>query len=125
MELQECIPLDPIIHHLFKPQLIPGVTGNFCWKLPDLLDHETHLKKIEEFLHKMKPNFDSMQNNQKNSLRSFLYVYAGIFGSKNMQVKSLDISMGSELTIGAGTGKSVHIAVRISSSIYVGIQLCI
>lgn len=104
MDLQDSIPLEPIIKSLFKPPLISGVTGKFSWKLPELLDHEFHLKKIEELLHRIKPNFDSLQSNQKNSLRSFLYVFSGIFGTVNVNVRSLDISMGSELTIGAGTG---------------------
>lgn len=65
-----------------------------------MLDHDTHLKKVEVFLHQIRPDFDALQNNQKNSLRSFLYVFSGIFGSTNLPVKSMMISMGSELTIG-------------------------
>lgn len=117
VDLQETIPLDAIIQDLFKPSLTPGVSGTFCWKLPNLLDHETHVRKIEEFLHKIKPNFDGMMSNQKNSLRSFLYVFAGIFGSKNLNVQSLDISMGSELSIGAGTGSSASFAVCLAGAL--------
>lgn len=104
VDLEDTIPLEPVVQALFKPQLVQSVTGTFCYKLPHLLDHDLHLEKVEELLHRIKPNFDSLQSNQKNSLRSFLYVFSGIFGCKNYSVKSLNISMGSELTIGAGTG---------------------
>ncbi|XP_053616862.1 mevalonate kinase [Plodia interpunctella] len=115
--LQEDIPLTPTIQSLFNPQLSPSVSGKFSWRLPDKLDHDTHLKKVEEFLHKIRPNFDSLPNNQKNSLRSFLYVFSGIFGSTKLQVKSMDISMGSELTIGAGTGSSASFAVCLAGAL--------
>lgn len=65
----------------------------------------------------IKPNFDSLQSNQKNSLRSFLYVFSGIFGSTKLPVKSMDISMGSELTIGAGTGSSASFAVCLAGAL--------
>lgn len=115
--LQETIPLNPTVKALFNPQLCHGVTGKFSWKIPGHLDHDNHLRKVNEFLHKIKPNFDELPNNQKNSLRSFLYMFSGIFGSTNLQVKSMDISMGSELTIGAGTGSSASFAVCLAGAL--------
>ncbi|KAI5634200.1 mevalonate kinase [Phthorimaea operculella] len=117
VELQEMVPLEPIVKNLFHPQLAPGLSGKFHWRLPDKLDHDTHLRRVDEFLHIMKPNFDSLQNNQKNSLRSFLYVFSGIFGSTNLPVRGMDISMGSELTIGAGTGSSASFAVCLAGAL--------
>lgn len=84
--LQETIPLNPTVKALFNPPLCAGVTGKFTWKIPGKLDHDCHLRKVNEFLRMMKPNFDELPNNQKNSLRSFLYMYSGIFGSTNVQV---------------------------------------
>ncbi|KAI8441834.1 hypothetical protein MSG28_005520 [Choristoneura fumiferana] len=115
--LQETIPLNPTVKALFNPPLCAGVTGKFTWKIPGKLDHDCHLRKVNEFLHMMKPNFDELPSNQKNSLRSFLYMYSGIFGSTNVQIKSMDISMGSELTIGAGTGSSASFAVCLAGAL--------
>ncbi|XP_028170346.1 mevalonate kinase [Ostrinia furnacalis] len=117
VDLQEVIPLAPTVKALFCPRLLPGITGKFSWRLPDKLDHDLHLKRVEEFLHIIKPNFDTLPSNQKNSLRSFLYMFSGIFGSTNMPVKSMDISMGSELTIGAGTGSSASFAVCLAGAL--------
>ncbi|KAG7303238.1 hypothetical protein JYU34_011705 [Plutella xylostella] len=117
VSLLETLPLRAIVEHLFHPTLIHGVTGKFSWRLPEMLDHDTHLKKVEVFLHQIRPDFDGLQNNQKNSLRSFLYVFSGIFGSTNLPVKSMMISMGSELTIGAGTGSSASFAVCLAGAL--------
>ncbi|XP_049879526.1 mevalonate kinase isoform X2 [Pectinophora gossypiella] len=117
VELQENIPLAPTVKSLFHPKLAPGIAGKFHWKLPDKLDHDAHLLKVDEFLHIIKPNFDNLQSNQKNSLRSFLYVFSGIFGSTNLPVRSMNISMGSELTIGAGTGSSASFAVCLTGAL--------
>ncbi|KAJ8711255.1 hypothetical protein PYW07_008497 [Mythimna separata] len=115
--LEETLPLEPTVKSLFHPKLAPGITGKFSWRLPDKLDHDNHLRRVDEFLHLIKPNFDALQNNQKNSLRSFLYVYSGIFGSTNLPVRSLEISLGSELTIGAGTGSSASFAVCLAGAL--------
>ncbi|GBP62935.1 Mevalonate kinase [Eumeta japonica] len=117
VDLQETLPLEPVVSKLFKPPLAPGITGKFSWHLPDKLDHDTHLGKVDELLHEIKPNFDILPNNQKNSLRSFLYVFSGIFGSTNLAIRSLDIAMGSELTIGAGTGSSASFAVCLAGAL--------
>ncbi|KAJ0173318.1 hypothetical protein K1T71_011494 [Dendrolimus kikuchii] len=117
VDLQETIPLEPTIKSLFNPKLAPGITGKFSWRLPDKIDHEYHLRKVDEFLHLIKPNFDTLPNNQKNSLRSFLYVFSGIFGSTYLPVKAMEISMGSELTIGAGTGSSASFAVCLAGAL--------
>lgn len=117
VDLHETIPLQPTIKSLFNPRLAPGITGKFSWRLPDKIDHEYHLRKVDDFLHAIKPNFDALPNNQKNSLRSFLYVFSGIFGSTYLPVKAMDISMGSELTIGAGTGSSASFAVCLAGAL--------
>ncbi|XP_028028367.1 mevalonate kinase [Bombyx mandarina] len=117
VDLQETIPLEPTVKSLFHPKLAPGITGKFSWRLPHKIDHDYHLRRVEEYLHLIKPNFDSLPNNQKNSLRSFLYVFSGIFGSTYLPVKSMDISMGSELTIGAGTGSSASFAVCLAGAL--------
>ncbi|XP_030040227.2 mevalonate kinase [Manduca sexta] len=117
VDLQEVIPLEPTVKSLFNPKLAPGITGKFSWRLPDKIDHEYHLRRVDEFLHLIKPNFDSLQSNQKNSLRSFLYVFSGIFGSTHLPVRSMEISMGSELTIGAGTGSSASFAVCLAGAL--------
>lgn len=115
--LEETLPLGLTVNSLFQPKLASGITGKFSWKMPDKLDHENHLRRVDEFLHIIKPNFDSLQNNQKNSLRSFLYVFSGIFGSTSLPVKSMEISLGSELTIGAGTGSSASFAVCLAGAL--------
>lgn len=115
--LEETLPLEPTVRILFHPKLEPGITGKFSWRLPDKIDHESHLRRVDEFLHQIRPNFDALQNNQKNSLRSFLYVFSGIFGSTTLPVKSMEISLGSELTIGAGTGSSASFAVCLAGAL--------
>lgn len=117
VELQDTIPLEPILNSLFNPKLANGITGKFSWRLPERLDHEHHLKRVDEFLHIIKPNFDALPNNQKNALRSFLYVFSGIFGSTSLPVRAMEISMGSELTIGAGTGSSASFAVCLAGAL--------
>ncbi|XP_059054838.1 uncharacterized protein LOC131848895 [Achroia grisella] len=117
VDLQETLPLKPMVQALFNPQLSPNITGKFSWRLPDKLNHDKHLRKVEDLLHIIKPNFDTLQNNQKNSLRSFLYLFSGIYGSTHLPVKSMNISMGSELTIGAGTGSSASFAVCLAGAL--------
>ncbi|CAH0402876.1 unnamed protein product [Chilo suppressalis] len=117
VELQETIPLTPTIKALFCPRLLQDISGKFSWKMPDKLDHDQHLRRVEEFLHIIKPNFDVLPSNQKNSLRVFLYMFSGIFGSTDIRVKSLDISIGTELTIGAGTGSSASFAVCLAGAL--------
>ncbi|KAL4715292.1 hypothetical protein ACJJTC_010862, partial [Scirpophaga incertulas] len=117
VELQEIVPLAPVVQALFCPRLLPDISGKFSWRLPDKLDHGYHLRKVDDFLHQQKPDFDSLKSNQKNSLRGFLYLFAGIIGSTNLAVKSLDISIGSELTIGAGTGSSASFAVCLAGAL--------
>lgn len=117
VDLQDVIPLEPTIKALFSPKLAPGITGKFSWRIPSKLDHEYHLRRVEDFLHIIKPNFDNLPNNQKNSLRSFLYIFSGIFGSTYLPVKTMEISMGSELTIGAGTGSSASFAVCLAGAL--------
>ncbi|CAG9791273.1 unnamed protein product [Diatraea saccharalis] len=117
VDLQETIPLTPTMKALFCPRLLQEISGKFSWRLPDKLDHDQHLRRVDEFLHLIKPNFDVLPTNQKNSLRSFLYLFSGIIGSTNVMVKSMDISIGSELTIGAGTGSSASFAVCLAGAL--------
>lgn len=117
VDLQDTILLEPILKALFHPKLAPGITGKFSWRMPDKLDHEYHLRRVNEFLEIIKPNFQNLPTNQQNSLRSFLYVFSGIFGSTSLPVRAMEISMGSELTIGAGTGSSASFAVCLAGAL--------
>lgn len=117
VDLQDTILLEPILKTLFHPKLAPGITGKFNWRMPDKIDHEYHLRRVNEFLEITKPNFKNLPTNQQNSLRSFLYVFSGIFGSTSLSVCAMEISMGSELTIGAGTGSSASFAVCLAGAL--------
>lgn len=117
VDLQETLPLAPTVKALFCPRLLPDISGKFSWRLPDKLDHDHHLRRVDEFLHLIKPNFDVLPTNQKNSLRGFLYLFSAIIGSTSLVVKSMDISIGSELTIGAGTGSSASFAVCLAGAL--------
>ncbi|XP_072939505.1 mevalonate kinase [Epargyreus clarus] len=116
VDLQETIELQPITDKLFDPPFLPGTT-EFPWMEPGNLDHEKHFGAVEKFLHETRPDFDSLQSNRQNSLRCFLYAFSGIFGSTKLPVCSMEISMESELTVGAGTGSSASFAVCLTAAL--------
>lgn len=47
----------------------------------------------------------------------YISTFSGIFGSTHLPVRAMDISMGSELTIGAGTGSSASFAVCLAGAL--------
>ncbi|CAK1552371.1 unnamed protein product [Leptosia nina] len=80
---------------------------------PEGLPHEEHLIKTENFVRGSFQGFDLLKNTQKNALVAFFYVLFGIFGGERLAC-GLDISLESELTVGAGTGSSASFAVCLA-----------
>ncbi|CAH2052641.1 unnamed protein product, partial [Iphiclides podalirius] len=80
------------------------------WTRPEELDHDVHLRKVDEALRKVRPAFDDLPSNQKSSLRGFLYAFGGIFASSS-RIADLSVSVTTDLTVGAGTGSSASFAV--------------
>ncbi|CAH0713449.1 unnamed protein product, partial [Brenthis ino] len=107
VDLEEVLPLN-----LIKEHLIPS--HNDTWNRPDVINHEKHLEKVDNCLHKILPGYGDLKSFKKNSLRGFFYILSGIFDGDLLN-NSIDVTITSELTVGAGTGSSASCAVCVSA----------
>ncbi|XP_038212373.1 mevalonate kinase [Zerene cesonia] len=83
---------------------------------PEALAHEEHLTRIEIFVKDIISNFEHLPNVKQNALRSLFYVVFGIFGGNAFE-NGLEITIVSDLTIGAGTGSSASFAVCLAGAL--------
>ncbi|CAK1590005.1 unnamed protein product [Parnassius mnemosyne] len=111
--LDDTLALKPVIEQLFTT----SISRKCSWNEPTRIDHESHLKKVDGVLHMIRPGFDDLQSNQKNSLRCLLYAFGGIFGNSGLNISDFSIKLTSDLTVGAGTGSSASFSVCICAAI--------
>ncbi|OWR55101.1 mevalonate kinase [Danaus plexippus plexippus] len=108
--LNESIPLKKVVDYFFEPPFSKS------WKNHIEVDHASHLAKVDLFWNTIKPNFEKFSEVQKQSLRSFLYLFSKIFAHTDLLKNSMSVKMTTELTIGAGTGSSASFAVCLAAA---------
>ncbi|CAG4931675.1 unnamed protein product [Colias eurytheme] len=106
--LNSTIPLDLINKELLKQT-------TFHIEAPETLAHEEHLAKTEKFVTHIS-NFEQLTNVKQNALRGLFYVVFGIFGGNEFE-NGMEITIVSDLTIGAGTGSSASYAVCLTGAL--------
>ncbi|XP_026501294.2 mevalonate kinase isoform X1 [Vanessa tameamea] len=113
VNLKHSLSLDHIQSYLFKI----STNGQLLWKNPQTVDHESHLIKVDKCLQSINININDLNSVQYNSLRGMLYLISGIFGDTKFLNNSLDVSINSGLTVGAGTGSSASYAVCLAGAL--------
>ncbi|KAK9874178.1 hypothetical protein WA026_002530 [Henosepilachna vigintioctopunctata] len=101
---------------LSKP--LPSLSGTEFFNLehPDQIDHELHQQNVEGFLLETGP-YQDLTKVQKNALLTFLYIFIGIYGTLNIDIRPFHLSISSQLTLGAGTGSSASFVVCLTASL--------
>lgn len=107
--MDEKLSLKPIF------DLLP-VSSDEAWRQPSQLDHEKHLKIVDEVLRALKANLDDTPSSQKSSLRGLLYAFGGIFVRSGLKMADFSVKVDTELTVGAGTGSSASFAVCLCAA---------
>lgn len=111
MHLKCILSLDEIKKNLFEP------SDSQTWREPKALDHEHHIKKVDEFFESAISKLGKLNSVQTNAIRCFLYILSGIFGGTDILNRSFNVVIESSLTVGAGTGSSASFAVCLSAAL--------
>ncbi|XP_045453940.1 mevalonate kinase-like [Melitaea cinxia] len=111
VHLKCILSLDEIRKNLFEP------FDSRTWREPKALDHEYHLRKVDNFFQIAISKLGKLNSVQTNAIRCFLYILSGIFGGTNILNRSFNVIVDSSLTVGAGTGSSASFAVCLSAAL--------
>nr|AKO63320.1 mevalonate kinase [Leptinotarsa decemlineata] len=115
LDITKTFSLQAIKEHLLEPALcLTSPNEEFSWENPDIIHHESLLKRIENFL--IYNGMSDFNTNQLIALQSLLYLVSGILSSVDIELPSILLEVNSELNIGAGTGSSASYLVSVSAA---------
>ncbi|CAG9857769.1 unnamed protein product [Phyllotreta striolata] len=97
------------------PLLVDSNDYNY-WDIPNLLDHDRLLDRIDDFLDKS--NVRLSHSSQMTCIRAVLYLCAGILSSARAQFgrESVRLVVTTDLTTGAGMGSSASFSVSVAAA---------
>ncbi|XP_041972007.1 mevalonate kinase [Aricia agestis] len=91
-------------------------SSSSTWQTPHTYQHSIQIEITDKFLSENVFEFHTLNNYQKNALRSFFYLIPGVLGGITLD-RGLEVEVSSELTIGAGTGSSASFAVCLAGGL--------
>ncbi|CAH1118536.1 unnamed protein product [Phaedon cochleariae] len=117
--------LETLNKYLLSPTLPTYLApAEFSWESPDVVHHETLLDRVTEFLTDVSiSNTSNLKPSEIVTVKSMMYLIAGILGSVNVELKPAAIVVSTDLEIGAGTGSSASFLVSISAALVQYIKL--
>ncbi|XP_045771295.1 mevalonate kinase, partial [Maniola jurtina] len=111
VDLEESIPLRCVVEHLFV-----GARSARSWAAPRAVQHESLLAAVDGFVTAFVASADAWSGAQRNAVRGFLYLLAGVLGDE-APAHTVCVRATSALAVGAGAGSSAAFAVCAAAAL--------
>ncbi|XP_034827911.2 mevalonate kinase [Maniola hyperantus] len=111
VELEESIPMACVVEHLFH-----AARGARSWAAPGAVRHELLLGAVDGFVTAFVASSDAWSGAQRNAVRGFLYLLAGVLGDE-APARTMRVRAASALAVGAGAGSSAAFAVCAAAAL--------
>lgn len=100
-----------------RPLPLLKPTSNFNIEHPEFVNHETHLKLIEDFI-KHHTNHSTLDYFQQLSLTTLFYLFHSMTASIDMTIQPFELLIETDLTVSGGTGSSASFCVCVAAIFY-------
>lgn len=118
INVEEMFSLNSIAEKLSDVPVLEDFGDEFSWRNPDSIDHDKYLDMVEKWLEGNKKNFKDLDDTHRQALKCFVYMYSCLtFSEEKKPIHSVEVTLETKLTIGAGTGSSASCGVAMAGAL--------